>query len=96
MKRRILPGLLSLTLTFSLCAIPASALEVEDARTLLEAYYVDEIPEEILELDSLDAILEALGDPYSVYMTAEEFQKFLISSNGIPTRFIQKSMSVIK
>ena len=82
MKRRILPGLLSLTLTFSLCAIPASALEVEDARTLLEAYYVDEIPEEILELDSLDAILEALGDPYTVYMTAEEYQKFLSSVDG--------------
>ena len=41
MKHRILPGLLSTALTLSLCAIPASALEAEDARTLLQAYYVD-------------------------------------------------------
>ena len=53
MKHRILPGLLSTALTLSLCALPASALEAEDARTLLQAYYVDEIPEEILNLDSL-------------------------------------------
>ena len=46
----------------------------EDTRILLETYYVDEIPEEILNLDSTEAILEALDDPYTVYMSAEEYQ----------------------
>ena len=66
MKHRILPGLLSTALTLSLCALPASALETEDTRMLLETYYVDEIPQEILNLDSTEAILEALNDPYTV------------------------------
>ena len=82
MKHRILPGLLSTALTLSLCALPASALEAEDTRTLLQAYYVDEIPQEILNLDSTEAILEALNDPYTVYMSAEEYQAFLNQVDG--------------
>ena len=82
MKHRVLPGLLSIALTLSLCALPASALEAEDTRTLLQTYYVDEIPEDILNLDSTQAILEALGDPYTVYMTAEEYQSFLNQVDG--------------
>ena len=82
MKHRFLPGLLSIALTLSLCTLPAAALETEDAKALLSAYYVDQIPEEVLEQGSVDAIIEALGDPYTVYMTAEEYQSFLSSVNG--------------
>ena len=82
MKHRFLPGLLSIALTLSLCALPASALETEDTRMLLETYYVDEIPQEILNLDSTEAILEALNDPYTVYMSAEEYQAFLNQVDG--------------
>ncbi len=81
MKKR-LAGLLALCLTLSLSVLPASALELEDAKTLLRENYVDGVPEEILALDSLDAILEALGDPYTVYYSAEEYQSFLSSVNG--------------
>ena len=82
MKHRFLPGFLSLALTLSLCVLPASALETEEARTLLETYYVDEIPEDILNLDSVEAILAALDDPYTVYMTAQEYQNFKNQVNG--------------
>ena len=82
MKHRILPGFLSLTLALGLCAAPAAALEAEELRTLLETYYVDEIPEEVLEQESVEAILEALGDPYTVYMSAEEYQSFLSQVDG--------------
>lgn len=81
MKKRF-ASLLALCLTLSLAALPAAALETEDAKKLLQQYYVDGVPEEILSLDSLDEILEALGDPYTVYWTAEEYQKFLTAVNG--------------
>ena len=81
MKKR-LASLLALLLTLGLFASPAAALEVEDARDLLQKYYVDEIPEEILSLESLDQILAALNDPYTVYLSAEEYQSFLSSVNG--------------
>lgn len=80
--KKLLSSLLALTLGLSLALLPASALELEDAKGLLAANYVDEIPPEILELDSLDAILEAIGDPYTYYMTAEQYTAFDQSVNG--------------
>lgn len=80
--KKLLSSLLALTLGLSLTVLPASALTLEEARELLAANYVDEIPPEILELDSLDAILEAIGDPYTYYMTAEQYTAFDQSVNG--------------
>ena len=80
--KKLLSALLSLAVALSLTALPASALELEDAKSLLQTYYVDPLPEEIWSLDSLDEILEAIGDPYTVYMNAEEYQAFLSSVNG--------------
>ena len=82
MKRKLLSALLALSLTFSLSAAPAAALTLDKARQLLRDHYVDQIPESILSLDSLDEILEALGDPYTYYMTAEQYQQFTDSVNG--------------
>ena len=82
MKRKLLSALLALSLTFSLSAAPDAALTLDEARQLLRDHYVDQIPESILSLDSLDEILEALGDPYTYYMTAEQYQQFTDSVNG--------------
>lgn len=80
--KKLFASLLALSLSLSLCAAPAAALEVEDARKLLEDSYVDPIPQNVLALETLDEILAALGDPYTVYMSAEEYQQFLNSVNG--------------
>ena len=61
--KKAISTLLALVLGLSLAVLPASALELEEAKELLAVYYVDGVPPEVLELDSLDAILEALGDP---------------------------------
>jgi len=82
MTKKFLSFMLTLSLTLSLSALPASALEVEDARQLLRDHYVDGVSEEILALDSLDQILAALDDPYTVYFTAEEYDAFLTTVNG--------------
>lgn len=80
--KKILSSLLALAMGLSLAVLPASALELEDAKKLLAANYVDGVSPEILELDSLDAILEAIGDPYTFYMTAEQYNAFNQSVNG--------------
>ena len=82
MKRKLLSALLALSLTFSLSAAPAAALTLDEARQLLRDHYVDQIPESVLSLDSLDEILAALGDPYTYYMTAEQYEQFTQSVNG--------------
>ena len=73
---------LAFCLSISLFVLPVSALELEDARELLRKNYVDPIPEEILSLETLEEILAALNDPYTVYYTAEEYASFLDSVNG--------------
>ena len=80
--KKAISSLLALCLALSLAAAPASALELDEARELLKRYYVDGVPSEVLELDSLDAILEAIGDPYTVYMTPEQYEAFNRSVNG--------------
>lgn len=80
--KKLLSSLLTLCLALSLAAAPASALELEEARELLALHYVDGVPSEVLELDSVDAILEALGDPYTFYMTPEQYELFNQSVNG--------------
>ena len=80
--KKLLSSLLALTMALSLAVLPASALELEDAKKLLAIHYVDGVAPEVLELDSLDAILEAIGDPYTFYMTAEQYNAFNQSVNG--------------
>ena len=82
MKKRLASALLALCLTLSLAVFPAAALELEEAKELLEEYYVDEIPQSVLSATSLDELLQALGDPYTVYMSAQEYEDFLSSVNG--------------
>ena len=82
MFKKFLSAALSLCLLLPAAIVPSSALELEDAKNLLKDYYVDGVPDAVLELDSLEAVLEALGDPYTTYMTAEEYEQFLAAVNG--------------
>lgn len=75
MKKRVL----SLLLALGLLLTSASALTVEQAREILNAYYIDEIPEEVLAQPTVEELLEALGDPYTDYYDAEEYAAFLNS-----------------
>ena len=80
--KKLLSSLLALALGLSLAVLPASALELDQARELLAVHYVDGVPPEVLELPSLDAILKAIGDPYTFYMTPEQYDAFNQSVNG--------------
>ena len=74
MKRPLLPRAAALTLALSLALAPAAgAITVDEARDLLRENYIDEIPQEILDLPTIDAITDALGDPYTYCMTPEEY-----------------------
>ena len=60
----------------------ASALSVEDARELLEDLYVDELPPGAYSAATLEELFIAVGDPYTYYMTAEEFDRFNTNVEG--------------
>ena len=66
--KRMIPAFLSLALTAAL-VVPASALETDDLRQLLREHYIDPVPEAVLALEDNEAILSALNDPYTVYLS---------------------------
>lgn len=80
--KNILRRLGAVLLALTLLVTAASALTVEQALTLLEENYLRDIPEEAREAQSLEQLFDILGDPYTYYMTAEEYQAFLDSVEG--------------
>lgn len=77
MKKRILAFLTAILL---LSTTAGAKLTVEDARTLLEQLYIDEIPEEVLAQDTVEEIFDSL-DIYTDYFTPEEYDAFLNTMN---------------
>lgn len=62
----------------------AAAEPLEDMRQFIRDYYVDVVPESVLMKGTAQEITKNL-DPYSVYMTAQEYQGFV---DGIEQRII--------
>ena len=76
--RRLLAGVCAAALAVG----SASALTVEQAVGLLEQYYVDELPQSAYEARTLDELFDAVGDPYTYYMSEEEYRAFIGSVEG--------------
>ncbi len=76
MKKRMMLRLAALAL--ALCLLPAGAQALTPQQTveLLEQYYVDPVPAAVYEQDTVEGILETLGDRYTEYFTAEEYTAF--------------------
>lgn len=80
--KKLISRILSLCLLLSCAVLPARALDLETAKSLLSLYYVDGVPQELLELDSLEEILARLNDPYTVYMDTSDYSSFMETVNG--------------
>ena len=80
--KKYLSRLLALVLALVLLALPASALTVDQALELLEEYYYYDIPGEAYEAGSVEELIRLLGDPYTSYMSPEDYQAFLESMEG--------------
>ncbi|MFD1736823.1 S41 family peptidase [Bacillus salitolerans] len=69
-----------LTLVFFSLSTSTLAAPIDDVRSYIKQYYVDQVDSEILNLPTIDEILGKL-DPYSTYFTSEEYGEFLDSLN---------------
>ena len=84
MKKKRPKRLCALILSLTLALTPAAhALTVEQAGELLQEYYIDPVPEQVLEQDTVAGMVAALGDPYTAYFTAEEYASFENSMTDI-------------
>lgn len=74
---------LALCLSLALLLPTASALTVEQARTLVERLYINDIPQELLDKPTVEELFAGL-DVYSTYFTPEEYEAFLYTMNDVP------------
>ena len=74
--KRLFRRLTAAICTLALCLTSASALSVEDAIQLLEDNYVDKLPAAAYEAETLDELFDAVGDPYTYYMDAADYEAF--------------------
>ena len=80
--KRIIRRLSALLCVLALCLTPAGALSVEDALRLLEVNYVDVLPSAAYEAQTLDELFDAVGDPYTYYMSPEYYLSFQSNVEG--------------
>ena len=77
---RLLPGLLALLL-FAGTWLPGTVgaetqRELYEVRQILQQFHLFNPGEDVLNQESIDAIVESLGDPYTEYYTKEEWEDF--------------------
>lgn len=83
--KHLVRRLVAAVCTAGLLVSAASALTVQQAVELLEDYYVDTLPAAAYEAKTLDELFQAIGDPYTYYMSAGEYQKFISDVDGAST-----------
>ena len=90
--KRLFFRLTALVLCLFTLWTPVRALTVEQAVQLLDEHYIDDLPEEALQAQTMEELMAAVGDPYTVYMTREEYEAFTSSIHD--TRLVGIGVSI--
>ncbi|QHA01528.1 S41 family peptidase [Dehalobacter restrictus] len=75
---------------------------LDEVRTILQEQYVDVVPDEILNAPTVEKMLQRLGDKYTEYMTAAEYDDMISSLNmsfsgiGIELEMVQQGVKVTR
>ncbi|BDF69774.1 hypothetical protein CE91St41_07550 [Oscillospiraceae bacterium] len=104
MQKKTLARLSALCLSLSLLLLPAArALNVEQAREIFQSEYVDPVPREVLDQPTIQAMVEALGDPYTEYFTPEEYAAYsahyedaTLVGIGVSTQMTEQGLLLVK
>ena len=89
MKQRIRKcGAVLAVLLFVLVCLQAGAYAADssallkEVRSLIRDSYYRDVDEKVFRQNTVEATIQALGDPYSEYFTKEEYQEFMEGTNG--------------
>ena len=98
--RKILP--LFFVLAFLLTPVMAQALTTDELKDLLQEYYLDEVSDAALSQETIETVLKTLGDPYTRYMTGDEYQALIdsmsdqaISGIGINASMVEEGLLIV-
>ena len=77
---RLWKKILSAGLAAAFVLAPAAqAVTPQQVKDLLEQYYIYDIPEEALKAETVEEIMAAIDDPYTMYLSPEQFEAFQAS-----------------
>ncbi|EYE89764.1 protease [Fervidicella metallireducens AeB] len=76
---------LMLIINFAVTNVYAVTNPLEEAKAFIKNNYVGEVSDEVLNSSTVEDMVSKLGDKYSQYFTAKEFEDFL---NSINNKFI--------
>lgn len=63
-------------------SIDSSAMALAEARYLVQNYYINNVPDSVLNMPTIDGIVKGLNDPYSAYFTAKKANDFVGAINN--------------
>ena len=67
-------------LAAALCLAPAvQALTPDQLKEILGEYYIEDLPQAALDAETVEEVIQALEDPYTMYLSPEEFAAFQAS-----------------
>lgn len=71
---------LAACLAAAFCLAPAAqALTPDQLKEILGEYYIDDLPQAALDAETVEEVIQALEDPYTMYLSPEEFAAFQAS-----------------
>lgn len=77
---RLSASFLALILVFNLFIINVSASVTDETlntiKQIIKQDYVEEVPEEVYDAQSIEELVDLLGDPYTKYFSANEYNSF--------------------
>ncbi|AET70682.1 C-terminal processing peptidase [Desulfosporosinus orientis DSM 765] len=90
-----------LLLSNSTAVLASDSGTLAEIRSLLKTQYVEPVSDEVLNAPTIEAMLEKLGDPHTMYFTPEEYQEFVGSINmsftgiGIHIEMVPEGVEVL-
>ena len=57
---------------------------LSEAKQIISNYYIENVPDSVLNAPTVDEMVKSLNDPYSVYFTEDEYNEFI---GGINNKF---------
>jgi len=77
------------------------ALTPDQFKLLLQEYYLDGVSDTVMQQETIEGIITALGDPYTKYMSAQEYKSLLDSMSdqeiggiGISVQLAEKGLLI--
>lgn len=103
-RRRLLGKMLALCLVLMFALTTAAyALTPDQFKLLLQEYYLDGVSDDVMQQETIEGIITALGDPYTKYMSPKEYQSMIdgmsdqeIGGVGISVQLAEQGLLLVE